>query len=104
VDHAECQFVVMKLAVDRIMADVLQRVVHPTHVPFETEAETADVNRARHSGPGGGFLSNRLDVAMVFIDFEIEPPKELDGVEILAASKFIRNPLAFIPRVIEIQH
>ena len=43
--QAEQDLVVMMLAVDRILADVVQRVVHPAHVPFVAEAEAAILGR-----------------------------------------------------------
>jgi hypothetical protein len=41
----EQDLVVMMLAVDRVLADVVQRVVHPAHVPFVAEAEAAILRR-----------------------------------------------------------
>ena len=43
VDHRERHLVVVVLAVDGLVLDVLQGVVHPAHVPLETEAEAAVV-------------------------------------------------------------
>src|SRR5262252_8812317 len=41
--QAEKDFAVMMLAVDRILADVFERVVHPSHIPLVAEAETAPI-------------------------------------------------------------
>ena len=41
--QAEQDVAVMMLAVDRILADVVQRVVHPAHVPLVAEAEPAAI-------------------------------------------------------------
>ena len=57
--QAEQDIAVMMLAVDRILADVIQRVVHPAHVPFVAEAEPAIFDRARHLRPGGRFFRGR---------------------------------------------
>jgi phage terminase large subunit-like protein len=43
VKHGEGHLVVMKTSVDRIFAEIEQGVVHPAHVPFKTETETAQV-------------------------------------------------------------
>ena len=43
VQHPKGQVVVMVFSVDGVLGDVLQRIVHPPHVPFQTKAETADV-------------------------------------------------------------
>src|SRR5438132_13300872 len=54
--QAEQDLAVVMLAVDRILADVLERVVHPAHVPLVTEAQTAPVHRPRYPRTGGRFL------------------------------------------------
>jgi len=46
VEQAKGQVVVVMLAVDRLARHVAERVVHPAHVPFEAEAEPADIDRA----------------------------------------------------------
>ena len=47
---------------------VLQRVVHPAHVPLEAEAEAAEIRRPRHHRPGRGFLGDGLHVGMIAVD------------------------------------
>ena len=59
VDQAEGQLVVVVAAVDRVLLEVRQRVVHPAHVPLEAEAEAADVGRPRDARPGGRLLGGR---------------------------------------------
>ena len=61
VHHRERHLVVVVAAVDRREAQVLQRVVHPAHVPFEAEAEAADIRRLRHGRPRGRLLGDRDD-------------------------------------------
>ena len=39
--QAEGQLVVVVAAVDRVLLEVAERVVHPAHVPLEAEAEAA---------------------------------------------------------------
>ena len=51
--QAEQNTAVVMLAMDRIFADVIQRIVHPAHVPFIAEAKPAIFDRARHLRPGG---------------------------------------------------
>ena len=45
VEQRERNVAVMKPAVDRIEAHVLKKIVHPTHVPFEAEPESAEISR-----------------------------------------------------------
>src|SRR6202046_3642664 len=43
VNKSEGQIAVMKSPVNRLLAEVVERVVHPSHVPLEAEAKTADI-------------------------------------------------------------
>ena len=102
--QAEQDLAVMMLAVDRILADVVQRVVHPAHVPFVAEAEPAIFDRARHLRPGGGFFRGRGGLRKSGEHLGVEAAQEFDGLEIFAAAIFVRNPAAGGPAVVEIQH
>ena len=50
--QAEDDIAVVMLAIDRILADVVEGVVHPAHIPFVAEAEPAKLDRPRHHRPG----------------------------------------------------
>jgi hypothetical protein len=58
VHQAEGQLLVVVLAVDRIVGDVVERIVHPAHVPLEGEAEAAEVGRPADHREGGGLLGD----------------------------------------------
>src|ERR1700736_3312283 len=49
VEQREGDVAVMKPAIDRIETHVLEEVVHPTHVPFESETQAAEISRPRHA-------------------------------------------------------
>ena len=49
--QAEQDVAVVMLAVDRILADVVQRIVHPAHIPFVAETQPAIFDRARYLRP-----------------------------------------------------
>src|SRR6266536_106668 len=53
VEQREGDVAVVKPPEDRIETHVLEEVMHPAHVPFETEAEAAQISRTRHARPGG---------------------------------------------------
>ena len=44
IQHAEGQIVVVILAMDGIVLEIAERVVHPSHIPLHAEAEAADVD------------------------------------------------------------
>src|SRR5437764_3125511 len=56
IHEREGDVVVVKAPEDRIERHVMEEVVHPAHVPFEPEAESAEMRWARDTGPGGRFL------------------------------------------------
>ncbi len=104
VNQRERQLIVMKRAVNWILAEVAERVVHPAHVPFEAESQPAHVGGARNAGPRGRFLGNRQNAGVLQVRLQIEFLDERNGLQIFAAAKFVGNPIARLPAVIEVQH
>ena len=62
IEERERQAVVVALSKQRIQRHVAQHVVHPAHVPFIIESETAHVSRLRHHRPRGAFFGNHHDL------------------------------------------
>ena len=94
----------LKAAMDRVLGEVLQRVVHPAHVPLHAEAEAADVGGPRHHRPRGRLLRDRLHVRLLLVHLGVEAAKQLDRVQVLAAAELVGHPLALLTRVVEIEH
>src|SRR6202000_436977 len=95
---------VMMFAVDRILADVIQRVVHPAHVPLVAEAQPAEFDRTRYLRPGGRLLRCRGRLRKTSVHLGVEAPQEVDGLDVFAAAEFVRYPAPGRPAVIEIEH
>src|ERR1700678_622664 len=51
VDKSEGQIAMMKSPIDRLLAEVVECAVHPSHVPLETKTETADVQGTTDARP-----------------------------------------------------
>src|SRR6266545_3521384 len=49
--QTEKELTVMMLAVDRVFADIFERVVHPSHVPLVAESAAAPLQPSRIHGP-----------------------------------------------------
>ena len=94
VDLPERELAVMVATVDRLASDVLQRVVHPSHVPLELESEAADVRGTRHHRPRRRFLRERLRSGVLAVDVLVQPAEEGHGLEVLTAAVDVREPLA----------
>ena len=50
VQQREGELVMVVAPVHRVLAEIDQGVIHPAHVPFEIEAEPAQVGRGSHAG------------------------------------------------------
>ena len=96
--------VVMVGTVDRVFADVFERIVHPAHVPLEAEPQTARIDRGRDAGIGRAFLGHRHDARVVAIGRGVHPAKHVDGFVILAPAVLVRHPFALRARVIAVEH
>ena len=104
VDQAEGQLVVVILAVDRLVAEVTNRVVHPAHVPLEAEAQAAQVGGPRDARPGGRFLGDREDAGELQVRLLVQLLEEADGLQVLAAAELVGQPVARLAAVVEIEH
>ena len=104
VEQAERHLVVMVAAVHGVLAHIFQRVVHPPHVPLVAEAEPAAVDRAGHLRPGGRFLGDRGGAGMVAEDARVHLADEGDRLEVLAPAMHVRDPLAGLAAVVEVEH
>ena len=78
--------------------------MHPAHVPLEPEPEPTEVRGARNARPRRRLLGGRDDPGLASVDHLVELLQERDRVEILAAAELVRHPLAFVARVVEVQH
>ena len=95
---------VVEAAVDRVHGDELQGVVHPAHVPFEAEAEPAQVDRARDARPGGGLLGHRYRSRVLAVGDGVEVLQEPDRVQVLVAAVLVGLPLPFLAGVVQVEH
>ena len=84
----------MIFAVNRLLADVVQGVVHPAHIPFEGKSEPSGLSGSGHRGPGGGLLDVGGGAAPMQND--IEMTQEFDGLQVLVTAVLIGHPLALL--------
>src|SRR5215467_2192197 len=104
VEQRKRNFVVHVFAVDGIVREIVERVVHPSHVPFEAETQPAEIGRTGYGGPGSGFFSDGEDTEKFAVRDLVHALEKFDGVKIFAAAELIGNPLAELARIIEIKH
>src|SRR6516162_810915 len=76
----------------RILRHVRKHVMHPTHIPFETESKTANIIGPRDQWPSGRFLRDRHYVRKCCIDAFIEAPQEFNGINTEAVHMILVQP------------
>src|ERR1035437_6826795 len=58
IEHPEIQLVMVIATMQRIATKVAQGVMHPPHIPLESEAQPPDVGRTRDHRPGRRLLGD----------------------------------------------
>ena len=96
VHAAERELVVVVAAVHWFTTEVLQRIVHPAHVPLEAEPEPAIGGRPRDVGPSRRFLGERRRVGELLGDRRGALLEEVDGREVLPPAVTVGDPLALV--------
>ena len=104
VHQREGQLAVVVPAVDGLLAEVLQRVVHPAHVPLEAEAEAALVGGLRDPRPRRRLLGDHDDATDPLVGGAVGLLEQLDGLEVLATAVLVGDPGPGVPGVVEVEH
>ena len=104
VNGAEAQQVMMVAPMDGVLFHVLQRVVHPAHVPLEGEAQAAGVGGVRDHRPGSGLLGGGDGAGAFAVGEFVEALQERGGFEVLVAAVHVRLPFAVLARVVQVEH
>ena len=104
IKHREGEVVLMILPINRVAPEVIERVVHPAHVPLEGETKPAKIRRARDQRPGGGFLRHRDHAGTLGVHQMIELAKKFDRFQVFAPAVLIWNPLSFLAGIVEVKH
>src|SRR5438105_1361606 len=94
----------MIAAVNRVAREEAQRVVHPSHVPLEREAESPVRNRLGDTRPRGRLFGDREAARLLFGYHGVERGQEVERLEVLAAAVAVRNPFTGLAAVVEIDH
>ena len=78
VPDAERELVLVPAAVHAVQAHVLQRVVHPAHVPLHAEPQAAQEHRPCHHRPVRGLLRDGLDILEAAVELAVHVPEQGD--------------------------
>ncbi len=88
VHHRKCQFVIALRAVFGTGAEIVQRVVHPTHIPFVIKSEPAFADRSCDAGVGGGIFRRKYGVGVELLKSPVHLADEFYGSVVDASGRF----------------
>ena len=100
----EGDLILMPRPMHRIALEVTERVVHPPHVPLEVETQTAVGNVGCDARPGGGFLGNHRHARKFIAHLSVGRAQQLAGLDVFVPALIVGSPLAFLARVVQVQH
>ena len=89
VPNREGDVVLVELTEPRVQLEIVEHVVHPTHVPFQVESKSAHVSGLGHHRPGGRFFCNRKGTWVVLEQHMIGLLEETNSLSIFATTIFI---------------
>ena len=74
---------------------IMERVVHPAHIPLEVEAQrsVALFQRAGDVRPGGGLLGDHQHIRVPFEYQTIELAQEGNGLQIFMPAVLVGDPV-----------
>ncbi|OPZ67730.1 MAG: hypothetical protein BWY83_02530 [bacterium ADurb.Bin478] len=104
VKQGEGDHVVMVFAVQRILAEIGEEIVHPSHVPLHVESQAAEIGGLGNAGPGGGLFGDGEHAGIIVKDHLVELFNEIDGLQIFPAAEGVGNPLPLLAGIIQIEH
>ena len=103
VHHAEGEFVVMELAMHGVALEVIERVVHPAHVPFHRETQPARIHGPADHGPVGGFLGHGDGAGRARMRHCVQRAQEFHRLQVFAAAMAVRDEVR-AAREIQVEH
>ena len=88
------------LSVDGVLLEILERIIHPTHVPLKVETKTSFGSGFRDTRERGRLFSNHQCAGIVFMDNVIRLTQEINRFKVFASTVLIRHPLPVFARVV----
>ena len=108
VHQPESQQVLVVAAVHRVELHVVQRIVHPAHIPFEVKAQAATGQvrrrRAAHAGKGGGLFGNHQSTRPLHADLVVQAAQKFHRLQVFAPAVAVGYPLAGATAVVAVKH
>ena len=104
VQHREDCLVKMPFPIRWFLPQEAKVVMHPAHVPFERKPQPTVGCRPGNFGPIGRFLGDRHDPGMPGQYVMVDVLQEGNRLKVFPAAVLVRQPFAFLARVIKVKH
>ena len=94
IGHAKGHLVMIVFAEIGVKLHVLQKIVHPTHIPLKLKAKTIIFWFSSYHRPSSRFLGNNHSTFTSLIYNTIEVAEEFDSFQIFIFTIFVSYPVA----------
>src|SRR3972149_2891396 len=97
IQEAECQVIMLVFPVDRVLGEVAQCVVHPSHVPLQAEAKASQVCGPGYTSPCCRLLSNGQHPRVGRMENLIESLEEIYRLQVFIPAILVWDPFTGLP-------
>ena len=104
IDHTKRKLIVPAGTEIRICPDIVQIIIHKSHIPFQVKSQAILFQAARDLRPGSRFLRDHEHSLIALLHDGVQMFQELYSFQILIAAVQIGHPLSILLAVIQIQH
>ena len=104
IEKRESELIVIEGPIYGVEGHIAQHIVHPAHVPFEVEAQSADIRWLCDQRPCSGLLGYHKSVGVLAEHSFIEVLEELYRFKVLIAAIYVSNPFTRFPVIIKIKN
>ncbi len=94
----------MVAAVDRILLDIGQGVVHPAHVPLVRETQAAEIHGPGHARKRCRLLRRHDRAGVLAVGQGVQLAEKIDRLDVLAPAELVGHPVPRPFRKVQVQH
>ena len=102
--HGKCHLIMIVFTEIWIQFHVIQKIMHPSHIPFITEIQSIFFDWTCHFRPCCRLLCNHYNTRISTENQCIDVLKKLNRLKIFISTINIRNPLTIFLTIIQIKH
>ena len=104
ITHGKCHQMMVILSEIWIQFHIFCEVMHPSHIPLQTESQSTFFYISGNLRPCRRFLCDHKCSRISSKYNRIQMSEEIDCLQVLILAIFVCNPFSVLPSVIQIQH